>query len=134
MSDWNTKIIAEFRANGGKVEQFGDVPLVILHTVGAKSGLVREIPLVVGHDGDHHYVVASKGGAPTHPDWYFNLKAHPEIDVELPDELFRARLDECEPEDAAAKIQALNDVMPVFSGYVEQAKPRVIPVFSIRRI
>ena len=77
MNDWNAQIIAEFRASGGKAAQFGDNPLVILHTIGAKSGELRETPLVALVEGDDLYVFASKGGAPTHPDWYFNLLSTP---------------------------------------------------------
>ena len=72
---------AEFRASGGKAAQFGDNPLVILHTIGAKSGELREIPLVTLVEGDDLYVFASKGGAPTNPDWYYNLKANPDVTI-----------------------------------------------------
>ena len=61
MNDWNAQIIAEFRATGGKAAQFGDNPLVILHTIGAKSGELREIPLVAFVEGDDLYVFASAG-------------------------------------------------------------------------
>lgn len=77
MSDWNAAVIEEFRANGGKVEQFGDAPLVILSTVGAKSGQTREIPLVTLLADDTMFVFASAAGATRHPDWYHNLKATP---------------------------------------------------------
>ncbi len=90
MNDWNAQIIAEFRANGGKAAEFGDAPLVILHTIGAKSGELRETPLVALVEGDDLYVFASKGGAPTNPDWYYNLKAQPEITVEYGTETFTA--------------------------------------------
>jgi deazaflavin-dependent oxidoreductase (nitroreductase family) len=133
MSDWNAQVIAEFRANGGKVAQFGDNPLVILHTIGAKSGEVREIPLVVLKQADQQIVFASKGGAPTHPDWYFNLKANPTIQVETPDETFTANLVELPAEVAAAKIMEQAELMPQFAGYVTSAAPRVIPAFSIER-
>jgi deazaflavin-dependent oxidoreductase (nitroreductase family) len=133
MSDWNTRVIAEFRANGGKVEQFGDNPLVILHTIGAKSGEVREIPLVVLKQDAGLFIFASKGGAPTHPDWYFNLKANPTIQVETPDETFTANLVELPADVAAAKIMEQAELMPQFAGYVTSAAPRVIPAFSIER-
>ena len=68
MSDWNTQIITEFRATGGKAAQFGDAPLVILHTIGAKTGKLREIPLVALVEGDELIVFASKGGAPDNPE------------------------------------------------------------------
>lgn len=134
MSDWNAQIIAEFRANGGKVAMFGDNPLVILHTIGAKSGAVREIPLVAHYEGDEVTVFASKGGAPTHPDWYYNLLAHPEIDVEAPDGTYRARIEQLPADRAAAKLQAQAQLMPQFAEYVVSAAPRVIPAFSITRI
>ncbi len=60
---FNAQVIAEFRANGGKVAQFGDQPMVILHTIGARSGEVREIPLAVGVDGDELLIFANDGGA-----------------------------------------------------------------------
>lgn len=133
MSDWNRQIIAEFRANGGKVAQFGDAPLVILHTVGAKSGQVREIPLVALVEGDVLYVFASKAGAPTNPDWYFNLKANPTITVEYGTDTFTADVVELPADEAAAKLQAQAALMPQFGAYVTSAAPRVIPAFSITR-
>ena len=69
MNDWNAQVIEEFRANGGTVAQFGDAPLVILHTIGAKSGELREIPLVALVEDDDLYVFASKAGATTNPNW-----------------------------------------------------------------
>lgn len=134
MSDFNQQIIDEFRANGGKVAMFGDAPLVILHTVGAKSGQVREIPLVELVQGDARYVFASKGGAPTNPDWYFNLLAHPEIDVEAPTETFRARLTELPADEGQARLADQAALMPQFGEYITSAAPRLIPVFSIERV
>ena len=134
MSDWNQEIIAEFRATGGKAAAFGDAPLVILHTIGAKSCLVREIPLVALVEGDTLYVFASKAGATTHPDWYFNLKANPEITVEYGTETFTANVAELAPDEAAAKLQAQADLMPRFGEYVTSAAPRVIPAFSLTRV
>ena len=134
MNDWNQQIIAEFRANGGKAAQFGDAPLVILHTIGAKSGQVREIPLVALVEGDAMYVFASKGGAPTNPDWYFNLKANPSITVEYGTDTFSANVVELPAAEAAAKLQAQAALMPQFATYVETAAPRVIPAFSISRV
>jgi deazaflavin-dependent oxidoreductase (nitroreductase family) len=133
MSDWNQRIIAEFRANGGKAAQFGDAPLVILHTVGAKSGQVREIPLVALVEGAVLYVFASKAGAPTNPDWYFNLKANPTITVEYGTETFTADVVELPADEAAAKLKAQAALMPQFGAYVESAAPRMIPAFSITR-
>jgi deazaflavin-dependent oxidoreductase (nitroreductase family) len=133
MNDWNAKVIAEFRANGGKVAQFGDAPLVILHTIGAKSGDVREIPLVALVEGDDLYVFASKAGAPTNPDWYHNLRAHPEITVEYGTETFTATVTELPEDEGQAKLRAQADLMPQFGEYVTTAAPRVIPAFHIAR-
>jgi deazaflavin-dependent oxidoreductase (nitroreductase family) len=134
MSDWNTQVINEFRANAGKVAQFGNAPVVILSTVGAKSGQVREIPLVALVDGDGMYIFASKAGAPTHPDWLFNLRANPEITVEYGAESFQARLSELPEESRKAKLDAQIALMPTFGDYVTNAAPRVIPVLSVERL
>jgi deazaflavin-dependent oxidoreductase (nitroreductase family) len=134
MNDWNRQIIAEFRANGGKVAQFGDAPMVILHTIGAKSGELREIPLVAKLGQGDMIIFASKAGAPTNPDWYHNLVATPEIDVEFGAEKFRARLHQLSAEDANSAIQAQAELMPAFGDYVKSAAPRQIPAFAIHRI
>ncbi len=133
MNDWNAQIIAEFRASGGKAAQFGDAPLVILHTIGAKSGELRETPLVALVEGDDLYVFASKGGAPTSPDWYRNLKAHPEITVEYGIETFTATLTELPEAEGQAKLKAQGALMPQFLEYITSAAPRVIPAFHIAR-
>ncbi len=133
MSDWNAQVITEFRANGGKVAQFGDAPLVILHTIGAKSGQVREIPLVALVEGDEMTVFASKGGAPDHPDWYHNLKAHPTITVEYGTETFEAQVTELPEDEGQRRLRAQAALMPQFGEYITSAAPRVIPAFSIAR-
>ena len=82
--DWNSKIIAEFRANGGKVGgQFEGAPLLLLHTTGAQSGQERVSPVMYRADGDNLVVFASKAGADTNPAWYHNLRAHPQTTVEV---------------------------------------------------
>lgn len=134
MSDWNTAVIEEFRANGGKVEQFGDAPLVILNTIGAKSGHVREIPLVMLIDGDQRFVFASAAGSPKHPDWYHNLLATPEIDVEFGTETVRARLTPLDEADRAARLDEQAGLMPQFADYMSSAAPRLIPVFEIETV
>lgn len=133
MSDWNTQVIEEFRANGGKVAQFGDAPLVILHTVGARTGKLREIPLVaqLDSDGQPACVFASKAGAQSHPDWYFNLKANPQISIEYGANTFRAEMTELPADEAASKLAVQAEIMPQFGEYVEKAAPRVIPAFAI---
>ena len=82
--DWNSKIIAEFRANGGKVGgKFEGATLLLLHTVGARSGQPRVNPMMYQDIGDGVAVFASKAGAPTNPDWYHNLRANPRVSAEI---------------------------------------------------
>ncbi|MFI5836148.1 nitroreductase family deazaflavin-dependent oxidoreductase [Micromonospora sp. NPDC051300] len=84
MSDWNDKIIAEFRANGGRVGgQFAGAPLLLLHTVGARSGKPRVNPMMYQELDGGYAVFASKAGAPTNPDWYHNLLAEPNVTAEI---------------------------------------------------
>jgi deazaflavin-dependent oxidoreductase (nitroreductase family) len=84
-SDWNRKVIEEFRANAGKVGgPFAGAPLLLLHTIGARSGLARINPVMYQELGGGAVAVfASKGGAPKHPDWFFNLVSHPEVTAEM---------------------------------------------------
>jgi len=133
MNDWNRAIIEEFRASGGKAAQFGDAPLVILHTIGAKSGEVREIPLVALVEGDDLYVFASKAGATTNPDWYHNLRATPAITVEYGTESFDAIVTELPEDEGQAKLRNQAELMPQFGEYVTSAAPRIIPAFHITR-
>src|SRR5262245_25557713 len=91
MSDWNKGIIEEFRANQGKVGgYFEHTPLLLLHTKGAKSGLERINPVAYFTDDGRYVVIASKGGADTSPDWYYNLVANPDVSVEVGTEQFQA--------------------------------------------
>jgi len=88
-TNYNQYIIKQFRANGGKTDYPG--PLVLLTTTGARSGQPRTTPVAYSIDGAHLVIIASAGGAPTHPDWYHNLVAHPMVKVELGAETFQAR-------------------------------------------
>ncbi|HYN32542.1 MAG TPA: nitroreductase family deazaflavin-dependent oxidoreductase [Ilumatobacteraceae bacterium] len=133
MNDWNAQIIAEFRATGGKAAQFGDSPLVILHTTGAKSGELREIPLVAFIEGDDLYVFASAAGSPKHPDWYYNLKANPEITVEFGVDTFEVIASELPTDEADAKLMQQAELMPQFADYIPKAAPRIIPAFRLTR-
>ncbi len=128
LNDWNRRVIDEFRANGGKVGgPFEGAPMVILHTVGAKSGQERISPLVYYPYGEHVVLIASKGGAPTNPDWYHNLRANPDVTIEIGTETkpMRARIPErAERDDLFARIVAL---MPNFGEY-QNNTDRIIPV------
>ena len=89
MSEWNDKIIAEFRANQGRVGgQFEGAPLLLLHSTGARSGQERVSPMMYRRIGDGWAVFASKAGADTNPDWYHNLLAHPRASIEVGTDTF----------------------------------------------
>ena len=96
LNDWNEKTIAEFRANGGKVGgNFAGAPLLLLHTVGARTGKERVNPMMYQDVGGGRVAVfASKAGMPTNPDWYHNLVAHPDVTAEIGTETrhFHARV------------------------------------------
>ena len=134
MSDWNDKIIAEFRANGGKVGgPFEGATLLLLHHVGARSGTERVAPLAYFPDGDRMLIIASKGGAPTNPDWYHNLKANPRVDVELGTETVRVDAHELAPAERAEKWAEITTRAPGFADYQKKTE-RVIPVFALQRV
>lgn len=134
MSDWNKAIIEEFRANGGKVASFGNTPLIILHTLGAKTGEIREIPLVVLDHKDRLVVYASAAGSPRHPDWYYNIKANPEFTVEYDGATFGVRATELSEPERSELFELQAQQMASFYEYPEKAAPRVIPGFSLQRI
>ncbi|HLM18000.1 MAG TPA: nitroreductase family deazaflavin-dependent oxidoreductase [Acidimicrobiia bacterium] len=133
MSDFNTNIINEFRANGGKVSgPFEGAPMVLITTTGAKSGKPRTNPLVYTTDGDRVVVVASKAGAPTNPDWYHNLKANPDVTVEIGDETFGATAEEVTGDERDRLFNAQAELMPGFKDY-ETKTTRRIPVVVLNR-
>ncbi|HET6710043.1 nitroreductase family deazaflavin-dependent oxidoreductase [Amycolatopsis sp.] len=91
MNDFNKQVVEEFRANGGKVgNYFEGKNVLLLTTIGAKSGEERLSPLVYTKDGDRYVVAASMGGAPKNPAWYHNLVANPKVTVEVGTETFEA--------------------------------------------
>jgi deazaflavin-dependent oxidoreductase (nitroreductase family) len=133
-NDFNASLIAEYRATGGKVTgRFAGRPLLILTTTGAKSGLPRTIPLVYTRDGDRLVVIASKGGAPTHPDWYHNLVANPTVTVELGAETFPARALVAEGAERERLYRQQAEEMPFFAEYQRNTE-RQIPVVVLERI
>lgn len=131
MSEFNDQIIAEFRATGGKSEFFGDAPLVIVHTVGAKSGQVREIPLVAQLDGDRKVIFASAAGATSHPAWYYNLVTNPEVDIEFGTDTLPVTAVELSGDERDRYFAAQVEAMPSFGEYEAKAGDRVIPVFAL---
>ena len=132
--DWNQQIIEEFRANGGKVGgRFEGAPLLILHSTGAKSGLPREIPLVYRQEGDALVIFASKGGAPTNPDWLHNLRAHPTVSVEVGTDTKPVVAREAEGDERERIWEAHKQVFPNFADY-EKSTDRVIPVVVLEPV
>jgi deazaflavin-dependent oxidoreductase (nitroreductase family) len=133
MSEWNernTRVIAEFRANRGAV---GGRPLLLLTTTGARTGRRRTTPLVYLRDGERLLIFGSKGGSPTHPDWYHNLVANPRVGVEVGPEAYEAQatvLTGAERDRLYAQQAA---VMPNFGEYQQKTK-RTIPVVALTRV
>lgn len=134
MSDWNTKIIEEFRANEGRVGgPFEGAPMILIHHIGAKTGTERVSPLVYFPEPDGRMVIiAAKAGAPTNPDWYHNLKANPRIEVEVGSETFPVDVSEVDGAERAEIWARAVARMPGFGGYQEKTT-RAIPVLVLTR-
>ena len=133
-NDWNKGIIEEFRANAGKVGgPFAGRTLLLLHTIGAKSGQEHVNPVAYITDGDRLVIIASKGGAPTNPAWYYNIVANPLVTVEVGTEKFQVRATvSAEPERTRLYNQMIA-MMPSFAEYRLKTK-RVIPVIILKRV
>ena len=133
-NDWNAKIIEEFRANEGRVGgQFEGAPLLLLHSVGARSGEERINPMMYQAVGDAYATFASKGGAPSNPDWYHNLVANPEATIEVGTHTVRvrARITEAVERDMIWETQ--KERYPGFAEY-EANTTRQIPVFILEPV
>jgi len=137
MRDWdafNKGIVEDFREHGGKVSgNFANSPLLLLTTTGAKSGRQFTIPLVYTRDGDRLVVIASKGGSPTHPDWYHNLVKHPEVVIEIGTDRYPARAIVTEGDERQRLFDAQVKEMPFFAEYQRKVE-RQIPVVAFERI
>ncbi len=133
-ANFNQAIIEEFRANAGKVGgYFAGAPMLLLHTVGAKSGQPRVSPLVYTSDGEHMVIIASKGGAPTNPDWYYNVKANPLVEVERGTERFQARATIAEEPERTRLFDQMVAERPGFGDY-QRKTTRVLPVIVLERV
>ena len=135
MSDWNHGIIEEFRTNGGDVGgYFEGATMLLLHTKGAKTGRERINPLVYLPDGDRWVVFATKGGAPTNPDWYHNLVAHPDIEIEVGTETIAVRATEIQDNAEREALYARQvERREGFAEYPEKSGGRRIPVIALDR-
>jgi deazaflavin-dependent oxidoreductase (nitroreductase family) len=130
-NDWNTQVIAEFRANEGRLGgQFDGAPVLLLHTTGAKSHKERVNPMMYLDFDGHRYVFASKAGHDSHPDWYHNLVANPQVTIELGAETYEATASPLsrEERDRIYPIQA--ERFPGFAEYEAKTK-RTIPVIEV---
>ncbi len=133
-NDFNRNLIKDIRANGKATSgPFLGRDVLILTTTGAKSGEERETPLVYSWDKGHHVIVASKGGAPTHPSWYHNLRANPVVTVEAGGEKFQARANVVDGDDYERLYKQHADINPGFWDY-RQKTTRKIPVILLERV
>ena len=130
--DFNASVIAEFRADEGRVGgPFEGAPMVLVHHTGRRSGVERVSPMVYQSVDGGYAVFASKAGAPSHPDWYHNLLASPETTAEVGTQTVRVRVRELTGDERAAVWEEQKRRMPGFAEYETKAAPRVIPVLLL---
>lgn len=132
---WNDDLIADYRANGKPTKgRFVGRQVLLLTTKGKRTGTEHTNPLVYTTDGKDIVIVASKGGAPKSPDWFFNLKAEPAVTVELGHEKFQARATIAAPDAERVRLYAAHaKVHPGFLDYLKKTT-RKIPVVRLERI
>ena len=132
-SDRNQSVIAEFRANAGKVGGFfAGKTLLLLHTLGARTAQERVNPLAYVTDGDRLVIIASKGGAPTNPDWYYNVLAHPRVTVEVGTQRFETQAEVAAEPERSRLYGKMVEMMPGFADY-QRKTTRTIPVLVLTR-
>lgn len=131
IKETNRQVVAQFRA-GGPIEGMHRERLVLLTTTGRRSGEPRTTPLMFHRDGDRVLVIASNIGAPTHPDWYLNLVAQPQVTVEIGDESYRGVATPTEGADRDRVWTMLKQTYPFFADH-EKATERAIPVVALTR-
>ena len=132
-NNWNHQMIETFRANGGKVGGMWEGrPLLLLTTIGAKSSQRRTSPVMYMNAGDHLFIFASKGGAPTNPDWYHNLLVHPEVTVEVGDQTYDAIATQVTGEERDRIYAQWAEMYPQFGEYQKNTS-RKIPVIALER-
>lgn len=133
MGEFNRNLIAEFRANGGKLSgRLANSHILLLTTTGARTGQQRTVPLGYGEDGGRLIVVAANAGAPAHPDWYHNLTAHPDVSVELGAERFPARARTAEGSERDDLIARQAEIVPWLPAQQEKTS-REIPIVILER-
>ena len=123
-----------YRATGGKLfGRMGKSPILLLNTVGRKSGKRRTSPLLYAMDGEDFVIIASKGGASAHPAWYLNLMANPEATVEIEDREVRIRAEEADSEEKSRLWQKMVEMYPAYDAYQEKTE-REIPLLVLRPV
>lgn len=133
VNDRNRRTIEEFRANKGQVGGIWEGrPLLLLTTTGAKSGQRRTSPMMYMREGDRLFVFAAKGGAPTNPDWYHNLLAHPDVTVEIGDQTYPALAKPVTGEQRDQIFARWTKQNPQILEYQEKAH-RTIPVVELKQ-
>jgi deazaflavin-dependent oxidoreductase (nitroreductase family) len=133
MADFNKGVIDEFRANGGRVGgPFEGAPLLLLTSIGAKSGEARTTPLMYLPDGERIVIFASKAGAPTNPAWYHNLLANPSATVEVGGDIFDVDVSVASGDERERLFSQQSAVMPQFADYAQKTT-RQIPVVVLER-
>lgn len=133
-NDFNEKVIDEFRANGGKVGgAFEGSSLLLLQTTGAKTGRSRVKPLVYRRDGDRLVVFGTKGGSPTHPEWFYNVRANPRVTVEVGSDRFEADARVALPDERDRLWRLQTQDVLVFADY-QNKTDRTIPVVILERV
>lgn len=130
MTAYDDRVIAEFRANDGVVQGYGGA-LVVVHSIGARSGEPRVFPVMSLTEGGSWLIVASAAGAPANPGWYFNLLEHPDVSIETPRGSVDVHAIELEDEEWKAAFARFVERSATFAEYAQKAHPRRIPVFRL---
>ncbi|MGD9765698.1 MAG: nitroreductase family deazaflavin-dependent oxidoreductase [Candidatus Binatia bacterium] len=125
--------VRQYEATGGRVgHDWNGADVLILHTIGRKSGNTRKFPLIYGRDGDDYVIVASKGGAPEHPGWYQNLLAHPDVAIQVKGDVIPVTARTGTAADKARVWPTMIAQWPPYDDYQANTK-RNIPVVLLRR-
>jgi deazaflavin-dependent oxidoreductase (nitroreductase family) len=120
-----------YRATGGRLlGRMGQSPILLLNTTGRKSGKKRATPLLYIVEGEDFVIIASKGGTPSHPAWYLNLKANPDASVEVGDRKVRVRAEEVEGEEKERLWKKMAEMYPTYDDYQKKTK-REIPLLVL---
>jgi deazaflavin-dependent oxidoreductase (nitroreductase family) len=131
---WVRSHIQEYvETDGAKGQQWRGYPTLLLTTRGRQTGKLRRTALIYGQDGPNYILVASQGGAPKHPQWYLNLAANPEVELQVGADKLRGRARTATPEEKPRLWQLMTQLYPPYVGYQEKTE-REIPVVIVEPI